>query len=123
VDVADHSRSPRRHNAFQRLLALNGALFYKGNLAELLLAANIVEREEPIQQKLGTAVAIRAMRDTVLVRIEEYRPARFPTHLSNGLCTTGVASSTGCSSTRAATLERPWAVRNVAYQDAPPSTL
>ena len=51
MDVADHSRSPRRHNAFQRLLALNGALFYKGNFAELLLAANIVEREEPIQQR------------------------------------------------------------------------
>lgn len=92
MDVADHSRSPRRHNAFQRLLALNGALFYKGNLAELLLAANIVEREEPIQQKLGTAVAIRAMRDTVLVRIEGVQACAFsdsleqwPLHYRRGL--------------------------------------
>jgi hypothetical protein len=49
---------------------LDGAYFYKGNLAERLRAANIGSLDTSIQQKLGTAVGIRAMRDTVLVQIE-----------------------------------------------------
>lgn len=49
---------------------LDGAHFYKGNLAERLRAANIGDLDTSIQQKLGNAVAIRAMRDTVLVRVE-----------------------------------------------------
>ncbi|WP_338774383.1 abortive infection family protein [Nocardia vulneris] len=49
---------------------LGGHTFYKGDLANRLVAANIVALEEPIQQKLGTAVAQRAMHETFLVRIE-----------------------------------------------------
>ncbi|WP_216918123.1 abortive infection family protein [Nocardia noduli] len=49
---------------------LGGHVFYSGGLAERLVAANIAALEEPIQQKLGTAVAQRAMGGTFLVRIE-----------------------------------------------------
>lgn len=49
---------------------LDGAYFYKGNLAERLRAANIGSLDTSIQQKLGTAVGILAMRDTVLVQVE-----------------------------------------------------
>lgn len=49
---------------------LDGAVFYKGNLAERLRAANIADLDTSIQQKLGNAVGIRAMRDTVLVQAE-----------------------------------------------------
>lgn len=49
---------------------LDGAVFYKGNLAERLRAANIAGLDTSIQQKLGNAVGIRAMRDTVLVQVE-----------------------------------------------------
>jgi Abortive infection C-terminus len=52
---------------------LDGAHFYKGNLAERLRAANIGDLDTSIQQKLGTAVGIRAMRDTVLVQVEGVR--------------------------------------------------
>jgi hypothetical protein len=49
---------------------LDGAIFYKGTLAERLRAANIGALDASIQQKLGSAVGTRAMRDTVLVQIE-----------------------------------------------------
>jgi hypothetical protein len=49
---------------------LGGSHFYKGQLARRLVAANIGELEPPLQQKLGTAVGIRAMRNTVLVMVE-----------------------------------------------------
>jgi Abortive infection C-terminus len=49
---------------------LDGVHFDKGNLAERLRAANIGDLDTSIQQKLGTAVGIRAMRDTFLVQIE-----------------------------------------------------
>lgn len=49
---------------------LDGAIFYKGNLEERLRAADIASLDPSIQQKLGNAVGIRAMRDTVLVRME-----------------------------------------------------
>ena len=49
---------------------LDGAHFYKGNLAQRLLAANIGDLDTSIQQKLGIAVGIRAMRNTVLVMVE-----------------------------------------------------
>ena len=49
---------------------LDGRHFYKGNLAERLRAANIRDLDTSIQQKLGTAVGIRAMRHTVLVQVE-----------------------------------------------------
>jgi len=49
---------------------LDGATFYKGILAARLRAANISSRDPSIQQKLGNAVGIRAMRDTMLARVE-----------------------------------------------------
>lgn len=49
---------------------LNGGVFYGGQLAERLRAANIDELEEAMQQRLGCAVGIRAMRETFNVRIE-----------------------------------------------------
>lgn len=49
---------------------LGGSNFYTGQLARRLVAANIGDLEAPLQQKLGTAVGIRAMRNTFLVRIE-----------------------------------------------------
>jgi hypothetical protein len=49
---------------------LNGGVFYSGQLADRLLAANIAELDEGMQQRLGSAVGIRAMRETFNVRIE-----------------------------------------------------
>lgn len=49
---------------------LDGQVFYSGQLAERLRAANIAELDEAMQQRLGTAVGIRAMRETFNVRIE-----------------------------------------------------
>lgn len=71
---------------------LSGAHFYKGILAERLLAANIVDLDEPIQERLGTAVAIRAMRNTVLVQVEGVEACansdsleQWPLHYRRGL--------------------------------------
>lgn len=49
---------------------LSGAVFYGDQLAERLRAANIGELDEALQQRLGSAVGIRAMRETFNVRIE-----------------------------------------------------
>jgi hypothetical protein len=49
---------------------LDGRHFYKANLAERLHAANIGDLDTSIQQKLGTAAGIRAMRHTILVQVE-----------------------------------------------------
>jgi len=54
---------------------LDGASFYKGNLAERLRAANLSVLDSSIQQKLGNAVARRAMRQTVNVRVEGVEPS------------------------------------------------
>jgi hypothetical protein len=71
---------------------LDGAYFYKGNLAERLRAANIGDLDTSIQQKLGTAVSIRAMRDTVLVKVEGVQACassdsldEWPLHYRRGL--------------------------------------
>ncbi|GAB1814381.1 abortive infection family protein [Mycobacterium sp. MUNTM1] len=52
---------------------LAGVHFYTGILAARLQAANIAALDTPIQQRLGNAVGIRAMRDTVLVQREGVR--------------------------------------------------
>lgn len=49
---------------------LETGTFYGGQLASRLKAANLRDLDEPIQQKLGAAVAQRSMRETFLVRIE-----------------------------------------------------
>jgi hypothetical protein len=42
-----------------------GRCYVSACLRDAQLAANIVDREEAVQQRLGTAVAISAKRDTV----------------------------------------------------------
>jgi hypothetical protein len=49
---------------------LSGQTFSRGQLAERLRAANIAELDEAMQRRLGSAVGIRAMRETFNVRIE-----------------------------------------------------
>jgi hypothetical protein len=49
---------------------LGGTSFYRGDLTERLLAADLKHLEEVTQQEIGAAVAERAMRDTFNVRIE-----------------------------------------------------
>jgi hypothetical protein len=49
---------------------LGGTSFYRGDLAERLLAADLSNLEDAIQQRVGAAVAERAMRDTFNVRNE-----------------------------------------------------
>ncbi|MFN3002400.1 abortive infection family protein [Mycolicibacterium wolinskyi] len=49
---------------------LNGGVFYGGQLAERLRAANIADLDGAMQRRLGNAVGVRAMRETFNVRIE-----------------------------------------------------
>lgn len=71
---------------------LHGGVFYGGELAQRLRAAQLSSLDGPVQQKLGTAVGIRAMRDTFNVRIEGVDAcaasdslAEWPTHFRRGV--------------------------------------
>lgn len=96
---------------------LDGATFYRGDLAERLAAARLVKQQEADQYMVGFAVARRAMRDTFLVMEEgveactestdlERWPVGFRVGLLNGLFLTadGLIDATPWSAKQAALL-------------------
>lgn len=93
---------------------LGGEVFYKGQLAQRLNAANISELDASTQQKLGAAVAERAMRDTVLAKIEGVRACadsdslkQWPEHYREGIVSALLFDLTGQARTSL------WAIEQV----------